>query len=100
MDENKDRYIGATAAFKLDEGDSRRVVNRHIGMDQDADGSWIIWTDCVGPGDRDDREAEASIYVNQAEIGAFLTLLYELLDDPITFGHQKLLSDPPTTDAA
>jgi hypothetical protein len=94
------RYIGTSrsgASIRLDVGFDRQVVARHIGIDQDIDGSWCVWSDCVGPGDGDCRPAEGSISIYDPAVAGFLEQLHSLLVNPVAFGHRAIGKPPAST---
>lgn len=88
------RFIGTPleegSLFRAHSGYDRGLVARHIGMDQDIDGSWSVWCDRVGPGDEDDRPPEGGIRVYDPAVAHFLEQLHTLLLNPVAFGHQTI----------
>ena len=92
------RFIGTPVSggiVRLGTGiDLDELVLRSIGIDQDIDGSWIVWADPVTPCDDDEFGPGGSIRIYDPAVASFLEQFYALLADPIAFEHLTIGSRP------
>lgn len=87
--------IDARTAFRQRRWPEREKVGYlETGFDRDLDGSWTVYAHIPRVIEDDERGWDSTITVYDPVIANFLEHLFEMMEDPASFGHMKIGRSP------